>query len=107
MYLINDSAVSNALSNTTFEKIIPVDITYSVDCDLSNMSKCQLPRDVPLLAVFVNEKNNAVAVNGVDAAIKYIDDQNMGIDVNKAMVENTGDENLATDSEYQLCFFVC
>ncbi|KAF0308662.1 Ionotropic receptor 25a [Amphibalanus amphitrite] len=49
------------------------------------------------IALFVNEKDNDVAVNAVDAAIKYIGDQNMGIDVNKAMVENTEEPDLATD----------
>ena len=52
-----------------------------------------------MLAVFINEKNNPVAENAVDAAIKYIGDQNMGIEVNKEMIENTGDQNLATDSK--------
>ncbi|XP_043206928.1 ionotropic receptor 25a-like [Amphibalanus amphitrite] len=47
--------------------------------------------------LFVNEKDNDVAVNAVDAAIKYIGDQNMGIEVNKAMVENTEEPDLATD----------
>ena len=53
----------------------------------------------------MNEKDNAVAVNAIDAAIKYIGDQNMGIEVNKAMVENIEEPNLATDSEYPFQLF--
>ena len=52
--------------------------------------------------MFVNEKNNTVAPGAIDAAIKYIADNALGIDINKYMVENAEDEYLLTvDSEYE------
>ncbi|XP_037068272.1 ionotropic receptor 25a-like isoform X1 [Pollicipes pollicipes] len=61
---------------------------------LTALARSAHPATVNLL--FINEKNNTMAPSAIDAAISDIADQNIGISVNKYMVENMEDEYLAT-----------